>query len=260
MARLLGTQREGYSKSGYRLVIAFGAVIAIAMFIVLLFTSMQIVCYGNYDMYRQEYEKYNVLDNLPEGVTLSEEDGLMAVTKHMMKYLIGDKDTPDLQIRIRTAEGMRDFFNERELLHMADCRVLFKKALQLRYICIMLILFLLVYGRFAIVRDKGAFLRALGKGLLIGSAVFFGLVAILAIYMVADFSKAFVQFHLIFFDNDLWLLDPRDSLLINILPEGFFFDVVKKVLLIFVPATAVFLGVSVFIDRKYKDAGLTFRD
>jgi len=260
MRKVLGTQREGYSKSGYRLVIAFGAVAAIALFVVLLFTSMQIVCYSNFDMYREEYEKYDVLDDLPEGVTLSEEDGLMAVTKHMMKYLIGDKDTPDLQIQINTAEGMRDFFNDRELQHMADCQVLFKKALQIRYICIMLVLFLLVYGRFAIVRDTKAFLRALSKGLLIGAAVFFGLVAILAIYFMVNFSNAFVQFHLIFFDNDLWLLDPRTSLLINILPEGFFFDVVKKILVIFVPATAVVLGVSIFLQRKYKNAPLTFRD
>lgn len=258
--RVLGTQPPGYTKSGYYLCIAFGAIAAIAMIIVIFFTSMEYVCYHDYDMYRSEYEKYDVLSNLPDGVTMSETDGLMAVTEHMMKYLIGDPDTPDLQIQISTADGMRDFFNERELLHMADCQVLFIKAKQIRYICFMLFLFLLVYGRFAIVRETGPFLKATGKGLLIGSAIFFAVTAIIAIYMVTNFSTAFVQFHQIFFDNDLWLLDPRDSLLINILPEDFFFDIVKQIIAVFVPALLVFLGISIWIYVKYKDEPLTFRE
>lgn len=258
--RRLGTTPDGYTKSGYRLTVAFGAVIAAASLIVILFTSMQFVCYHDYSFYQKEYEKYNVLANLPEGVPMTGENSLMTVTEHMMKYLIGDKDTPDLQIQIETADGLRDFFCERDLLHMYDCKVLVRKAVQLRYICIMLVIFLLVYGRFAIVRETKAWLRATGKGLLIGSAVFFGLAALLAVYMLANFSTAFVRFHLIFFDNDLWLLDPAESLLINILPEEFFFDVVKQFFLIFIPAVAVFLGISFFINHKYKNAELTFRE
>ena len=257
--KLQGTRPQGYTKSGYCLCVVFGAVIAIAMFIVLLFFSMEYVCYHDFDIYRQEYEKYDVLSNLPDGVSMTGENSLMSVTEHMMKYLIGDKDTPDLQTQINTADGVRDFFVERELLHMADCRELFRKALQLQYISVMLILFLLVYGRYAILQDRAAFLKATGKGLLIGAAVFFAAAASLAVYMVTNFSTAFVQFHLLFFDNDLWLLDPRESLLINILPEGFFFDMVKRILAVYLPAAAVFLGLSFWLERKYRSVQLSFR-
>lgn len=258
--KVLGTQPAGYTKSGYHLCIAFGAVIAIAMFIVMLFSTMEYVCYHDYDVYRQEYEKYDVLSSLPEGLEMDGEGSLMAVTEHMMKYLIGDADTPDLQIQINTAQGTMDFFNEQELFHMAECKVLFRKALQLRYICVMLILFLLVYGRFAILRETDPFLKATGKGLLIGAAIFFVAVAVLAVYMVADFENAFVQFHLIFFDNDKWLFDPNESLMINMLPEGFFYDFVKQILAIYVPLCALFLAFSFWLNHKYQDTELHFRE
>ena len=42
--------------------------------------------------------------------------------------------------------------------------------------------------------------------------------------MLTDFNKYFTQFHLIFFDNNDWILDERVDRLINIVPEGFFGD------------------------------------
>ena len=230
----------------------FAALAAMCLITALLFTSLQYVCYHDYDMYREEYEKYNVISNLPAGVKMTGENSLMSVTEHMMKYLIGDKDTPDLQTKIDTADGTRDFFNERELLHMADCRILFKKGLEIRYICIMFAIFLLIYGRYAIIRKSGPFLKAAGRGMLIGSAVFFAAAAVLSLYVVLNFDRAFIQFHEIFFDNDLWLLDPRESLLINILPEGFFFDIVKKTLWIFIPGSCLIVGAAAYLNRRYR--------
>lgn len=253
------TENRGYTKSGYIFGVVLNALAGMCILFVLLTTALQIVCYSDMDMYRKEYEKYGVLNYMPAGTTMSEEDGLMAVTKHMMKYLIGDKDTPDLQIRIKTDAGMRDFFNERELIHMKDVRDLFLKGMQFRYIALMFALFVFVYCRFGIFREKKAFLKATGKGLLIGTAAFFGIMLILSVIFMVDFNSAFITFHKIFFDNDYWLLDPRTSLLINILPEGFFFDIVKKVLILFLPSAAVVVVIAFLINRKYKNAELTFR-
>ena len=257
---MIGTARDGYTKSGYILHIVLSAAAGIGIILAILFTVMQYVCYHDFDMYREEYEKYDVLSDLPEGVTMSDEDGLMAVTKHMMKYLIGDKDTPDLQIQIRTKDGMRDFFSERELLHMADCKVLFRKALQLRYLSVMFAIFVFIYGRYAIIREPKAFRKATGTGLLIGAGIFFAGCLVIGIYMALNFSSAFITFHHIFFDNDLWLLDPRDSLLINILPEGFFFDVFRKILVRFLPAAALFVLGAFLLWKKNRNVRLTFRE
>ena len=40
--------------------------------------------------------------------------------------------------------------------------------------------------------------------------------------IVVDFSKAFVIFHNIFFDNSYWIFDPRTDPIINALPEMVF--------------------------------------
>ena len=46
-----------------------------------------------------------------------------------------------------------------------------------------------------------------------------------------DFSKYFIVFHHIFFDNDLWILDPSVDMLINIVPEGFFRDTAARIII-----------------------------
>ena len=46
--------------------------------------------------------------------------------------------------------------------------------------------------------------------------------ALLAIPLAIDFDRAFVLFHKIAFDNDLWIFDPRADPVINYLPEGLF--------------------------------------
>ena len=72
-----------------------------------------------------------------------------------------------------------------------------------------------------------------------GSAVtFFGLGLILGVVIVLNFQGFFVLFHEIFFRNDLWLLDPRESILINMVPEPFFMAVAWQILLL---AAAIFL-------------------
>lgn len=44
-----------------------------------------------------------------------------------------------------------------------------------------------------------------------------------------DFTKYFTYFHLLFFDNDLWILDPQRHVLIQMLPETFFRNTAIKI-------------------------------
>lgn len=67
-----------------------------------------------------------------------------------------------------------------------------------------------------------------------------------------DFTKYFVIFHHIFFNNDLWLLDPATDLLINIVPEPFFVDTASYIALVFGISVAVIFGVSRWWLRREK--------
>lgn len=64
---------------------------------------------------------------------------------------------------------------------------------------------------------------------------------LLAIPFLVDFSRAFVVFHEIAFNNDYWIFDPRIDPVIRILPEWFFMHAAYLILffmLLFALATA----------------------
>ena len=44
----------------------------------------------------------------------------------------------------------------------------------------------------------------------------------IGIYAIVDFSSLFWNFHLLFFDNDLWILDGATDIMIQMFPEAFF--------------------------------------
>jgi len=46
--------------------------------------------------------------------------------------------------------------------------------------------------------------------------------AALLLYMAVDFDRVFILFHKVFFNNDLWLFDPKTDPIINLMPESFF--------------------------------------
>ena len=60
-------------------------------------------------------------------------------------------------------------------------------------------------------------------------AVVFAVLAVLAGIIATDFNQYFIIFHHIFFNNDLWMLNPDTDLLINIVPEPFFMDTAARI-------------------------------
>lgn len=91
----------------------------------------------------------------------------------------------------------------------------------------------------------GRALRAWGKALIGGSALFLGLAGLLALACALDFNRAFLAFHHLFFTNDLWLLNPATDLMIRLLPETFFAQVAGRAALLALlgPAGALVLGI-----------------
>lgn len=78
------------------------------------------------------------------------------------------------------------------------------------------------------------------------------MLCVLGLVISTDFTKYFVIFHHIFFNNDLWLLDPATDLLINIVPEPFFVDTASYIALVFGISVAVIFGVSRWWLRREK--------
>lgn len=214
---------------------------AVSFIIVLLVTSFQLVLYADLSFYEREYAKYNVL----EAVNMEMKD-VLYVTDEMMDYLIDKRE--DLVVVTTVGGEEREFFNDREKAHMADVKNLFMGGLMIRRIALALTVISIAIA----VISKQNFKLIIPRAFEIGTAIFGVLVLIFGILAYNNFSELFVQFHLLFFDNDLWILNPATDLMINILPEGFFFDTVKAIVLVFITLLVLMLGISIFADMKFR--------
>lgn len=204
---------------------AAGIFCALALILIWLITSVEIVTYGIPGYYEREYTKYHVLED--GGIDMTMED-LLQVTDEMMAYLRGNRE--DLHVMTVIGGESREFFNEREIAHMEDVRDLFLKGLLVRRIMAVLAVVLIA---FMAVRRKRDTVYVLARSFQAGTAVMAAAALVLGIIISTDFTKYFTIFHQIFFDNDLWLLNPATDLLINIVPEPFFVDTALYIGLIF---------------------------
>lgn len=217
-----------------------GLILGFALIAALLITSFEIAMYADFDVYRQEYEKYDVLSDLD--MTM---DDAMDVTRQMMAYLRGEGDTLSV---ITTVDGReQDFFNEQDRFHMGEVRDLFIGGLNIRtgalviaVLCVLLLIF-----------TKADLKKVIPAGYQAALAVTAAALLFLGIACAVDFNTVFVKFHHIFFDNDLWIFDPAEDYMIRMLPEGLFFDFVVRIGCIFAGLLAVLLVLS-FIPRIMK--------
>lgn len=139
-------------------------------------------------------------------------------------------------------------YNVTEDVHMEDVRGLFVGALVLRRICI-ITAFVCVALLWLLKADIAL---VVPRSVCWGTGLFFAMICVLGLVISTDFTKYFVIFHHIFFNNDLWLLDPATDLLINIVPEPFFVDTASYIALVFGISVAVIFGVSRWWLRREK--------
>ena len=227
-----------------RLPKALGIIAMMCLIMALLLTSFQIAIYGDsdYKFYEKEYAKYQVTESLD-----MEMEDVMDVTDKMMAYLIGERE--ELSV-ITTVEGKeQDFFNEQDRLHMADVKNLFLGGLKLRWLllAVSLILVVILFIRKEDVKKilPNAYFKAL--------AIFGTLTIILGGLFASDFNRYFVIFHKIFFTNDLWMFDPATDYMIRMLPEGFFYDMVMRIGMVFIAGLLFIAGGMFLIKRRNKD-------
>lgn len=215
---------------------------AAALVVMLLLTCVSQAVFGNMNYFRKEFEKYNVTQNID-----MEMDDIMYVMDELMDYLHGDRE--DLEEIVTEVNGeTRDFFTEREKTHMADCKVLFDGGFAIRKgaaVVFAALTLLLVF-------KKKFSLRRFLKYAALFSVIIAAAAGILAIAASIDFNACFIVFHKLFFNNDLWILDPAEDLIINILVEPFFADMALKIALYCAAVLAVIVitGAGIYLSDK----------
>ena len=205
---------------GYKVL---SALAGLALFLSLLLTSIDLLCF-NRSFFRWQYS----LNHTAESIGISE-DGLMNATNALLDYMQDKRD--DIKV-IEVVNGSeREIFDERETLHMVDVKNLYLNAMNTRTVLLVGSIVILTLLAFTHRNQSYTILsNAYRNGLwCLGSLIFF-----IAIYAMIDFNGFWMNFHYVFFDNDLFLLDPNISIMINMFPSNFFFAVVFGIILLFV--------------------------
>ena len=196
------------------------AVMSLLLLLVLLVTSINQVTF-DLDFYRQQYD---ALDN-HEDLEISR-DELLRVTVELLDYIKGKRSSLDTIYADIDGENVQ-FFNQREIDHMVDVKKLFEYADNVRLYSMLLIALLGAALYFISFKKPWYYLA---RAYLIIFAIIAALSVLLYLLMQTDFTRYWDQFHYIFFDNDLWLLDPNTDRLILMVPEPFFYSAVTRVL------------------------------
>jgi integral membrane protein (TIGR01906 family) len=198
---------------------------------VLIFTASIALAFNSPSLYKYGFDKYNI-----SGVTGIEETEL----EKAARGLIGYWNSVQEPIAITVMKDGQPFslFNEREIVHLRDVKVLVRLDYTAMGVAGLYCLSYLVF----IMRSKrpGSRREAALAGLG-GSLVALGLLCLMGIAALTNFSGFWWQFHLLSFANDFWLLDPRTDYLVMMFPEGFWFDSVIAIAGVST-ALAVFTG------------------
>jgi len=156
---------------------------------------------------------------IPQSIGIEKEE-LMHVTQELLDYMRGRRD--EIYTIYATVRGQeRYFFSDIEVRHMIDVRELYDIAFMIRNASFWMLLFLILAMAFLKIPILATIARCSREVI----AAFVILLVILVGAIAIDFDRAFVMFHLLFFNNDYWILDPRVDLLINMVPQVFFVEI-----------------------------------
>ena len=251
---------NSFRRSGINEKIA-AVVCGLLLLITILITATQAVCYWIPDWWRKEYARYDTPQYVTGEMSL---DDAVYITEQMLEYCIGRLDT--LDDTKATIDGVTaPFFTQREKDHLSDCRDIFLGAVRLRAISILVIIAFIIALYYSISRRKeeasggvvpakasvySDMLQILSKGYLTALAVLILFACILIVIGMHDFTYLFTKFHHVFFDNDLWILDPRQDNLVNVMQESVFSDAAVTIGSIWGICAAVLAVVSAVILRR----------
>ena len=233
-----------------------GVIAAVGILVACLFGNIDFHAF-NLNYYESEYTKLHTAENI--GMS---NEALFEATDALLSYIKGNREDISCVQEVHGVE--REVFDERETAHMVDVRMLYQNA---RVVCFLLtgmgiaaFLFIFaVYKKKQISLDTA--LVSIKDGFRQVTLAFVIVVSFLVVYALIDFNRFWTVFHQIFFSNDLWLLDPRVSIMINMFPEEFFFGMVMRIVAGFVICYAAIALLFYYgIQKNLKKSNLIEKD
>ena len=182
--------------------------------LLLVTTNVRLVADSPY-LYSYRFQKYGI-----ESVTGIEMGQLELAGEKIRDYFSNDQDYLVIDIE-RQGQKIKNLYNQREILHMKDVKNLIQLIYSIQIWSLLLFITLILIGFLSIRLRK--FSNVIDP-ISWGGGLTLGIAAVVGILSLFGFQRLFLFFHLVSFDNDLWILDPTRDYLIMMFPQGFFFD------------------------------------
>lgn len=195
------------------------ALFSIALGALILLTNVRLAA-TQPEVYEYSFSQYDAVETT--GVPREDLD---RSAREIIAYF-GSGHQPYLTIEVPINGQPTPLFKERELMHMRDVRELFQKTFFVQEIALA---FVVLYVAGVVIRYRRGAIHRLARQVLVAGAAITVVLALAAGAMVVGFHWLFTQFHLISFANDWWMLNPRTDRLIQMFPDGFWFDVAMGV-------------------------------
>ena len=145
---------------------------------------------------------------------------LIVIGEETSNYLLG-RSGPVLDPSVTLSDGsVIKIFNQREIDHMVDVRELMNKLWMLHEFMFLLIIIRLVIS---FLFDREESLPNISQETRISGMLGLMFLSLTGASSLLLFDQFFLQFHEMFFSNDLWQLDPKTDRLIQIYPRDFWF-------------------------------------
>lgn len=209
---------------------------------VLLISASLALAFNTPALYRYGFNKYNI--SQVSGIAPAE---LNKATLGLIAYFNSDETNINVVI---TKDGKQfTLFNEREIVHLKDV----KDLVWLDYhVALYTLAYALAYAALWLFMRRARI--KLASYAVAGCMILLGLMALGAVGVLFNFDQLFLQFHLISFNNDTWLLDPSKDYLVMLFPSGFWEDATIFCLGVAALGAIVVGGLSLLVIRRNKDS------
>lgn len=217
---------------------------SVAVCLVLIMISQSIIFPTFFrPFFRWQYQRLNVAESID-----MEHDELMRVTTDLLDYMRNRRPSLENVYGVVAGEERR-FFSDIEIRHMVDVLDLYNIAFMVRNIAFFVMVAIILgmlFLKHRVLYVLSRCCREVTVGFILLSVLLVGVIAL-------NFERAFVRFHLMFFNNDYWILDPSVDLLINMVPLSFFIHIsIFIALLLLVSSTAVVVASTIYLRRMPK--------
>lgn len=188
------------------------------LIIAILITSVEI-CAKDEKWVLGEYEKLGINDF--SGMSNAD---MVEAYMTMVNFMTSESDS--MQLTVTYFGKQVEMYNETEIAHLQDVRVLYTGVMWVRASCICIAIACIAVF---LITERLDRMQRMSRGFLIALSVIAGIFLILLLWAIIDFQSFWYMFHVILLDVESSTFDPQFSRMIRICPEELFFDICVRI-------------------------------